>query len=35
MNGFTFEFPGELLEILGSEDQARRDAKVAVVLDLL
>ena len=35
MKGFTIELPGELLEILGSEDEARRDAKVAVVLDLV
>ena len=35
MKGFTIELPGELLEILGSEDEAKRDAKVAVVLDLV
>ena len=35
MKGFTVELPAELLEILGSEDEARRDAKVAVVLDLV
>ena len=35
MKGFTVELPGELLEILGSVDEARRDAKVAVVLDLV
>ena len=35
MKGFTIELPGELLAILGSEDEARRDAKVAVVLDLV
>ena len=35
MKGFTIELPGELLEILGSEDEARRDAKIAVVLDLV
>ena len=35
MKGFTVELPGELLEILGSEDEARRDAKIAVVLDLV
>lgn len=35
MKGFMVELPGELLEILGSEDEARRDAKVAVVLDLV
>ena len=35
MKGFTVELPGELLEILGSEEDARRDAKIAVVLDLV
>ena len=35
MKGFTVELPGELLEILGSEESARRDAKIAVVLDLV
>lgn len=35
MKGFTVELPGELLEILGSEEEARRDAKIAVVLDLV
>lgn len=35
MKGFTIELPGELLEILGSEDEAKRDAKVAVVFDLV
>ena len=35
MKGFTVELPGELLAILGSEDEARRDAKVAVILDLV
>lgn len=35
MKGFTVELPGELLEILGSEDEARRDAKAAIVLDLV
>ena len=35
MKGFTVELPAELLEILGSADEARRDAKVAVVLDLV
>ena len=35
MKAFTVELPAELLEILGSEDEARRNAKVAVVLDLV
>lgn len=35
MKRFTVELPGELLDILGSEEEARRDAKVAVVLDLV
>jgi predicted HTH domain antitoxin len=35
MKGFTVELPGELLAILGSEEEARRDAKVAVVFDLV
>jgi predicted HTH domain antitoxin len=35
MKGFTVELPGELLEILGSEEQARREVKIAVVLDLV
>lgn len=35
MKGFTVELPGELLELLGSEEEARRDAKIAVVLDLV
>ncbi len=35
MKGFTVELPGELLEILGSEEEARHDTKVAIVLDLV
>ena len=35
MKGFTVELPGELLELLGSEEEARRDATIAVVLDLV
>jgi len=35
MKGFTVELPGELLELLGSEEEAKRDAKIAVVLDLV
>ncbi len=35
MKGLTVELPPELIELLGSEEQAKRDAKVAVVLDLV
>jgi len=35
MKDFTVELPGELLELLGSEQEAKRDAKIAVVLDLV
>jgi predicted HTH domain antitoxin len=35
MRDFTVELPGELLELLGSEEEARRGAKTAVVLDLV
>ena len=35
MEGFKIELPGELLEIFGSEEEARRDTKVAVILDLV
>jgi predicted HTH domain antitoxin len=35
MKGFTVELPGELLELLGSEEDARRAAKTAAVLDLV
>ena len=35
MKGFTVELPGELRELLGSEEEARRDATIAVVLDLV
>lgn len=35
MKGFTVELPGELLELLGSEEEAQRDARIAVVLDLV
>lgn len=35
MKDFTVELPGELLELLGSEEEAKRDAKIAVVLDLV
>lgn len=35
MKEFTIELPGELLELLGSEEEARRGATIAVVLDLV
>jgi len=35
MEGFKVKLPGELLEIFGSEEEARRGTKVAVVLDLV
>lgn len=35
MKSFTVELPPELLELLGSEEEARRDARIAVVLDLV
>lgn len=35
MKGFTVELPGELRELLGTEEEARRDATIAVVLDLV
>ena len=35
MKGFTVELPPELIELLGSEEEAKREAKVAVVLDLV
>lgn len=35
MKRFTVELPPELVELLGSEEEAKRDAKVAVVLDLV
>jgi predicted HTH domain antitoxin len=35
MKTFTVELPPELVELLGTEEEARRDAKVAVVLDLV
>jgi predicted HTH domain antitoxin len=31
----TVELPGELLKLLGSEEEAQREAKIAVVLDLV
>ncbi|MBI4608230.1 MAG: UPF0175 family protein [Candidatus Rokubacteria bacterium] len=35
MKPVTLELPPELVEILGSEEEARRGAKVALVLDLV
>lgn len=35
MKSFTVELPPELLELLGSEQEARRGARIAVVLDLV
>ena len=35
MKSLTVDLPPELLELLGSEEEAKRDAKVAVVLDLV
>lgn len=35
MKPVTLELPPELVEILGSEEEARRGAKVALVFDLV
>jgi len=35
MSTVTIDLPGEVLRLLGSEEDAKRDAKVAVVLDLV
>ena len=35
MTTLTIELPQEVLSLLGSEEEARREAKVAVVLDLV
>ena len=35
MKAVTIELPPELLELLGSEEEAKREAKVALVLDLV
>lgn len=35
MKPLTIELPPELLELLGSEEEARREAKVALVFDLV
>jgi predicted HTH domain antitoxin len=35
MTALTIELPAELVELLGSEEEAKRGAKVALVLDLV
>jgi predicted HTH domain antitoxin len=35
MKVLTIDLPAELLELLGTEEEAKRDAKVALVLDLV
>ncbi|MFQ5853015.1 MAG: UPF0175 family protein [Candidatus Binatia bacterium] len=35
MKAVTIELPPELLEILGTEEEAKREAKTALVLDLV
>ena len=35
MKTLTIELPPELLKLLGSEEEAKREAKVALVLDLV
>lgn len=35
MKAVTIELPPELLELLGSEEEAKREVKVALVLDLV
>jgi predicted HTH domain antitoxin len=35
MKPLTIELPPELLELLGSEEEARREAKIALILDLV
>lgn len=35
MKALTIELPAELLELLGSEEEAKREAKLALVLDLV
>ena len=35
MKAVTIEVPPELVEILGTEEEARREAKTALVLDLV
>lgn len=35
MKAVTIELPQELMQLLGSEEEAKREAKVALVLDLV
>ena len=35
MKALTIELPSELLEFLGSEEEAKRGAKIALILDLV
>ncbi len=35
MKVLTIDLPAELLELLGTEEEAKRDANVALVLDLV
>jgi predicted HTH domain antitoxin len=35
MKTLTIELPPELLQLLGSEEEAKREAKLALVLDLV
>jgi predicted HTH domain antitoxin len=35
MGQLTIDLPAELLQVLGSEDDARREAKTALILDLV
>lgn len=35
MKALTLELPAELLDLLGSEEEAKREAKVALVFDLV
>ncbi|MEW6543372.1 MAG: UPF0175 family protein [Nitrospirota bacterium] len=35
MKAVTIELPPELLQLLGSEEEAKREAKVALVFDLV
>lgn len=35
MSTLTIELPPELLQLLGSEEEAKREAKLALILDLV
>ncbi len=35
MGAVTIDFPAELLALLGSEEEVKREAKVALILDLV